>query len=276
MVQIISDTSTLYSVREGKEKNIEIVPLQVTIQSKTYVEFEEIQSKELIDLINQGGIPSSSQPTIGRVLEAYEKHKDQPILNITMADGLSGTYQSAYMAKNQSEGDITVLNSKTLCGPHRYLVNKAVKLAENGKSVEEIVDILTPSIQNSVSFLIPQDFEFLRRGGRCSKVAASLGGLLKLVIVMKQSDDGKQLDKHVLARTYRKALASICDAFHEKGVDEDYVISISHATNQEQVNDTYQFIHQSFPNTEIEIFDLSPVFITQGGPGCLAIQAIKK
>ncbi len=276
MVQIISDTSTLYSVREGKEKNIEIVPLQVTIQSKTYVEFEEIQSKELIDLINQGGIPSSSQPTIGRVLEAYEKHKDQPILNITMADGLSGTYQSAYMAKNQSEGDITVLNSKTLCGPHRYLVNKAVKLAENGKSVEEIVDILTPSIQNSVSFLIPQDFEFLRRGGRCSKVAASLGGLLKLVIVMKQSDDGKQLDKHVLARTYRKALASICDTFHEKGVDEDYVISISHATNQEQVNDTYQFIHQSFPNTEIEIFDLSPVFITQGGPGCLAIQAIKK
>lgn len=276
MVQIISDTSTLYSVREGKEKNIEIVPLQVTIQSKTYVEFEEIQSKELIDLINQGGIPSSSQPTIGRVLEAYEKHKDQPILNITMADGLSGTYQSAYMAKNQSEGDITVLNSKTLCGPHRYLVNKAVKLAENGKSVEEIVDILTPSIQNSVSFLIPQDFEFLRRGGRCSKVAASLGGLLKLVIVMKQSDDGKQLDKHVLARTYRKALASICDTFHEKGVDENYVISISHATNQEQVNDTYQFIHQSFPNTEIEIFDLSPVFITQGGPGCLAIQAIKK
>ncbi len=277
MTQIISDTSTLYSVAEGKEKNLIILPLQIAIDQKTYYEYEEITSEQLLEKIRNGAIPSSSQPSIGDVLNAYESNPDQPLLNITMADGLSGTYQNAIMAQQQCPNqDITVLNSKTLCGPHRYLVNKALKLAKEGKSSAEIVTALMPSIDNSVSFLIPQNFEFLKRGGRCSALSASVGGLLRLTIVMKQSDDGKVLEKHAVARTYKKALASIAESFKEKGVDENYIITISHATTEKQVLETKAYFQNEFPNTEIEIYDLSPVFITQGGPGCLAVQCIMK
>lgn len=276
MVKIISDTSTLYSIEQGKKEGIEIIPLQITVAQKTYLEYEEIKPSQLIEFINEGNLPTSSQPSIGSVLEIYEQNKKESILNISMADGLSGTYQSACMAKDQSDGDITVINSKTLCGPHRYLVNKANALAKEGKSVQEIIDILQPSIDHTVSYLIPQDFEFLRRGGRCSKVAASLGGLLKLVIVMTQSDDGKVLEKHAVARTYKKALANICDGLKEKGVNEDYILSICHATDEKQVKETYDYLKNVFPNNEIEIHELSCAFITQGGPGCLAIQAILK
>ena len=48
-------------------------------------------------------------------------------------------------------------------------------------------------INNNISFLIPQDFYYLKRGGRINKTAASLGGLLKLNIVLIQSEDGKSL-----------------------------------------------------------------------------------
>lgn len=276
MVKIVSDTSTLYSIESGKQQDIEIVPLQISVNQQTYKEFEDLTSTQLLEMIKEGHIPTSSQPPLGSVLEVFEQYQNNHILNISMADGLSGTYQTACMAKNQSEGDITVINSKTLCGPHRYLVDKANQLAHEGKTVEEIVEILQPSIDSSISFLIPQDFGYLKRGGRCSKVAAELGGLLKLIIVMKQSKDGTALEKHSLARTYKKALMSIRDAFKEHGVNHDYIISISHATNEQQVQDTRDFLKKEFPETQIDIYDLSCAFITQGGPGCLAIQAILK
>lgn len=276
MTKIFSDTSTLYSPTQGKEKNLTILPLQVTINQQTYREFEEITSEQLLDEIQQKHIPSTSQPSIGEVIEAFEKEDDE-ILNLSMADGLSGTYQSCCMAKEQLERDnIYVINTQTLCGPHRYLVNLAAELASQGKNAKEIIDSLLPKIKSSISFLIPQDFEFLKRGGRCSKIAASLGGIMKLTIVMKQSDDGKQLEKHALARTYKKALSEICSHFKERGVNDEYLITISHATSQSQLDDTVRYLQNEFPQTAIEVYPLSPAFITQGGPGCLAIQCIKK
>ena len=74
MTQIISDTSTLYSVSEGKEKNLIILPLQIAIDQKTYYEYEEITTPQLLEQIENGAIPSSSQPSIGDVLNAYESN----------------------------------------------------------------------------------------------------------------------------------------------------------------------------------------------------------
>ena len=277
MAKIVSDTSTLYSISEGAKNNIAINPLNVTINNKTYLEFEEISPKEFLGIINEGHLPTSSQPSIGRVLDSYEQFKDEEIVNITLADGLSGTYQSGVMAKTQLERDnIHVINSTTLCGPHRYMVDKAAKWAEEGLNAEQIIEKLQPMINNNMSFLIPQDFDYLKRGGRINKTAASLGGLLKLNIVLIQSEDGKSLSKFALTRTYKKALAAICEKFKEFGVDEKYQLSISHVTTDKQVNETVDYLTKEFPNTEIVVWDLSPAFITQGGPGCLAIQAVKK
>lgn len=277
MAKIISDTSTLYSITEGAKNNIEINPLNVTINNTTFLEFEEISPKEFLEIIGQGHLPTSSQPSIGRVLDSYEKYQNEEIINIAMADGLSGTYSSGVMAKNQLEREnIHVINSTTLCGPHRYMVDKAAKWAEEGLNAEQIIEKLQPMIHNNMSFLIPQDFDYLKRGGRINKTAASLGGLLKLNIVLIQSEDGKSLSKFALTRTYKKALAAICEKFKEFGVNEKYQLSISHVTTEKQVKETVDYLTKEFPNTEVVVWDLSPAFITQGGPGCLAIQAVLK
>ena len=161
MVKIISDSSTLYSQSEGREKNIEIVSLSVMVDGKSYVENEEINTDKLIELINEGGhIATSSQPAVGEVINAFNKY-DCDIINISMADGLSGTYNSACTAKNICENSerIEVVNSKTLCVPQRYLVDLAVKLAEEGKTKDEILTELNKEIETSKSFLIPKDFD---------------------------------------------------------------------------------------------------------------------
>ena len=129
MVRIVSDTSTLYSTRQAQEAGFHVSPLSVTIAGKSYREFDEISSEEFVSIIRRGNMPTSSQPAIGDVMQVYEQFPDDEILNVAMAAGLSGTYDNAVTAASLCEKSerITVINSRTLCGPHRYMVEKAVE-----------------------------------------------------------------------------------------------------------------------------------------------------
>ena len=170
MIRIVSDTSTLYSTTQARDAGFDVSPLSVTIADKTYREFDEITSEEFVSIIRQGHMPTSSQPAIGEVTDLYEKYSEDEILNIAMAHGLSGTYASAVSAAELTDhaDRITVVNTRTLCGPHRYLVEKALELRDNGKSVAEIVEFLNQKINSAKSYLVPADFDYLRRGGRLS------------------------------------------------------------------------------------------------------------
>ena len=77
--------------------------------------------------------------------------------------------------------------------------------------------------------MIPQDFDFLRRGGRLTPMAATLGSVLKLKPVMTQTPDGKRLDKYSIKRTMTSAFKVVVDRMKEKGVNGDYKIYVSHA-----------------------------------------------
>ena len=278
MVRIMTDTSTLFYPDEAKAEDLILVPLGVTIADKTYHEFLEIESEEFLELINKGNIPKSSQPPIGETVKCYEYLKGQKIINITMADGLSGAYSSAESAKYSVDNanDITVINSTTLCGPHRFIVKKALKLAKEGLSAEQIIDKIKINIESSKSFLIPQDFDFLVRGGRLMPMAGKIGGALNLIPLMKQSDDGTRLSRYALSRNFSKVMETVVKSFADDGVDENYLISIGHANNIQRAETAKSALEKAFPQTEIEILKLSPAFITQGGPGCISIQIVDK
>lgn len=278
MIRIVSDSSSLYSKKDGQTKGVEIAPLSVTINSNTYKEYEDIQTEKFIEIINEGHIPSSSQPSIGEVLEIYSKYPDDDIINISMADGLSGTYNSACMAKNMDENPdrIHVINSKTLCGPQRYLVDLAVALAQTGIELKEIVKEINEAAEYSKSFLIPNDFDYLVRGGRLSPLVGKIGGLIKLVPVMTLAEDKKSLVKFTTKRTFKKALQKICEAMLEDNVDSNCKIYISHACKEELAEEAKNIILGYIENADIEVKLLGPVFTTQGGPGCVAVQYIRK
>ena len=128
MVRIISDTSTLYSAVQAREADFAVYPLAVTIAGNTYRELDEMTAQQFVEIIAKGHMPASSQPAIGEVMDLYQEFAGEEIINIVMADGRSGTYQSAVAAAEGAE-NISVVNTTTLCGPHRYMVEKAVELA---------------------------------------------------------------------------------------------------------------------------------------------------
>lgn len=278
MIRIVSDSSALYSKKDGQAKGVTIAPLIVTINGKTYREYEDINTEEFINIINEGHIPVSSQPAIGEVLNIYDENIEDEIINISMADGLSGTYNSACVAKDMATNPdrIEVINSETLCGPQNYLVDLAVELVKLGKTKNEIVSEIKKAMEETKSFLIPHDFDYLVRGGRLSSLAGKVGGLIKLVPVMTLSEDCTRLVKFTTKRTFNKAVEKICEELINAGVDSNYNIYISHACTESLANEAKNIIMKKIENANIEINMLGPVFTAQGGPGCVAIQSIKK
>lgn len=217
-----------YLLWKKQEKwGVDLTPLCVSIGD---LEGRDIQidMNEFYGRISKGQVPTSSQPPIGEVVEMYERYPEAEIIDIAIADGLSGTYQSACSAREMVEHkeNITVFNTKTLCGPQRYMVIKAQQMKEEGKSAQEIMNWLNEAIHKTESFLIPQDFGFLKRGGRLTPVAATVGSALKLKPIMTLTENGDKLDIFGIKRTMKSAVGA--------------------------------------------------VFVTQGGPQCVAIQYIEK
>ncbi len=278
MVRIVSDSSTLYSTAQAREAGFAISPLSVTIAGKTYREFDEINSAEFVSIINQGHMPTSSQPAIGEVTALYEEFAGDDILNITMADGLSGTYNSAVAAAQlcDNAGDITVLNTRTLCGPHRYLVERCVAMAQAGKTLEEIRAWADGKIDTVKSFLMPADFDYLRRGGRLSPLVSHVGKLASLVPVMTQTEDGCRLTIASIRRGFAHAVKYVGEHLKKHGIGEGWRVYISHATTEDRVAKALETLKNAVPGAIIEVVPLSPAFITQGGPDCLAIQYIQE
>ena len=277
MVHIVSDTSTMYSSEQASAAGFDVSPLAVTIAGETYKELNEMTGERFVGIIRQGNMPMSSQPALGDVVELYSKYPGDEILNIAMADGLSGTYSSAVTAVDMCEedADVVVINSQTLCGPHRCMVETAVRLAREGLSREEIVEKMHEMMQHMKSFLIPADFDYLRRGGRLSPLVSFVGKTIKLAPVLTQSEDGRQLVMSAIKRGFKQAVLHVCQQLEELGVGENWCVYVTHADAIDMANTAKAMLLERFPGVKMEVHLLTPAFITQGGPGCVAIQAIR-
>ena len=278
MIRIVSDTSTLYSTAQAKEAGFDVAPLSVTIAGESYKEFDEISSLDFVGIINQGNLPVSSQPSIGDVVAMYEQYPDDEILNISMAMGLSGTYQSAVSAAEIAGGGerIRVINSRTLCGPHRYLVEKAVELAKNNHSMDEIRAFVEKKMDTAKSYLMPADFDYLRRGGRLSPLVSHVGKVAGLAPAMTQTEDGTRLIVAGIKRGFANAIKFVAASLQERGVGKGWLVSVSHAAAQDKAEQAVKILQAVMPEARFEILPLSPAFITQGGPGCVAVQVIEE
>jgi len=274
MIRIITDTSTLYSPEEGKKLGFDVNALAVSAAGKNYIEFVNMGHEEFVKIVRAGNVPQSSQPPVGGVIENYEKYPEDDIINICMADGLSGTYQSALGAKEglPNASRIHVVNSATLCGPHRYMLQETLKNVKAGLSLEEVLEKLDYQIKHTRSFLLPQDFDFLRRGGRLTPLAAKALGLLKIQPIMTQTDDGRRLESFGMGRTFMGAIKNLVNEFGKLDGNENYRVYISHADVLDQAQKAKEAFLKKFPNLQVDILDLSPAFITQGGPSCVAVQ----
>lgn len=276
-MKIIADSSSLYSTKEANSKGFTILPVAVTLNGKSYKDYDEITSDKLLSQIVQGAIPKSSQPAIGEIIDTFTS-TDEEIVMLTVGDGLSGTYSNAVGAKNSLDKHehIHIIDTQTLAGAFHYLVDKANTLKNEGKTIAEIKNELCTSIQNSLSYVIPTNFAFLKRSGRLSPIAANAAGFMKIVPTLTLSENRRKIELLTMTRTVKKAIEEITKNMKQHGVNEDYQISVSHAGVCEKAKEALEQIKQQFANATFELFELSPSLMLHGGPGCIVIQAIKR
>ncbi len=276
-MRIISDTSTLYSPEEGASFGVHIIPASIIYRDKAYRDYVDISSEKFMQLVRSGATPTSSQPAIGELLDVFEE-SDEETLALFIGDGLSGGYANAMGARNTLDApdQIHIQDTRTLAGAERYLLEKAVRLRDAGLPLAIIQEELQKSIDSSASFVIPADFEFLKRSGRLTPLAAKISSIIKIVPVMTQTADMKKITLFTIKRSARKAVESIIEHLKKIGVDTSYMLYVCHGGDLSAAEAAKTQLCTAFPSTTLELLPLSPAMITHGGPDCVLIQAIKK
>lgn len=276
-MKIVTDTASLFSPVEGFENGIKVVPACVILDDIVYRDYEDIKPDTFLKMIAEGTVPTTSQPAIGDLIDVFEEDEEE-ILGIFIGDGLSGGYQNAMGAKNSIDDNerIRVIDSKTLAGAEHHLVEKAMRLKNEGVDISGIEEELLKTVETSVSFVIPADFNFLKRSGRLTPLAAKIGAMIKIVPVLTQTEDGKKITPFTIKRSWKKATDAILEKLEVLEIDEEYRIYICHGGDLKNAELVMEQTKQRFPKVEIAFMSLSPTMITHGGPGCVLLQAIKK
>lgn len=195
MIRILVDSSADYLQEELKEQNIELVPLTVSFDENVYIEGQNITRNEFYEKLTTGdSFPKTSQPSPQSFVDIFEdvKAKNDEIICILLSSSLSGTYQSATLAKNIVDYDgIHLIDSKSAAAAIRIMVDYAQKLMEEGKSAVEIVEAIEEMKGKVKIYAILDTLENLYRGGRLSKTAATLGEMAKVKPLISISEDGE-------------------------------------------------------------------------------------
>ena len=278
MVKITTDTTSMYTVSEGKAMGIDLVPMTLIAGDKSYREIEEINVDELKELIEAGVKHTTSQPAVGEVMDLFEEASEEsPILHITMGANFSGAYSSACAVKEMMDDDvkefITVYESGTVCGINWAMVNIAKDMADKGFSVEEIVKVLDHIKANDRNNMLPQDFAMVQRGGRVSEEERKLDPSLNIVPVLAFNEDRSRFVALGVMPSLKPAIERVIEEFKNTGVDGKYFITIAQSYCMEDAEMAKAMLDEAFPDCSKKIFTLTPVFTVQSGTRCVSIQA---
>ena len=234
-IKIITDSTLDLPSDIIKEKDIEVLPLLINFGEESYLDGVEINTREMLDRIAKENIlPTTAQVTPNRFEEVFKKYLDEgyKIVTLVLSSEMSGTYQSACIAKNMLDtDDIVVIDSRNVTSGLGVLALKACEFRDNGDNIfeiEEKIKNIIPKIKSSLSF---ESLENLVRGGRLSKTAGTIGSVLGLRLILEVKDGQMAVKDKV--RGSKKALKKVISDFESANVDFDSPIVIDEILNEE-------------------------------------------
>ena len=256
-IKIITDSTLDLPAELIREKDIEVLPLLINFGEESYLDGVEITTKEMIDKIDATGVlPTTAQVTPNRFEESFKKYLDEgyKIVALTLSSDMSGTYQSACIAKDMLESDdIVVIDSRNVTSGLGLLVLKACELRDKGLGIKEIEEGILKAIPKVKCSLNFESLENLVRGGRLSKTAGTIGSVLGLRLIL-EIKDGKMSVKDKV-RGSKKALKKLVSDFESADVDFDSPIVLLELLNE----DVYQGLKIYFQEKNINYIDAKVV-----------------
>ena len=273
MIQIVTDSASDITLKQAEEMNIQIVPLTILFEDgvcpqETDEDFQIFYEK----LIKENGLPKTSQPTPNKYLEIFRLAKEvgDEVLVITLSGGLSGTVQSAKLAKDLAEYErIEIIDSKQAILTQRMLVEYAVKLRDEGKTLDEITALVLKQREKLTVFGMLDTLTYLKKGGRIPASMALLGNLLRIkpVIILKDS----VLEQLGKARGRKDGLKMLCAQMEQAEIDLSFPVYFGYTLDPEPTKQFLAEMEQKFQLKNTKLYPVGGVIGTHVGPNCVAV-----
>lgn len=273
-ITILTDTMCDVPQEFIERYSIRVLPLMVNFGEESYRDGIDISTEEFFNkLAASEELPKTSQINPPQCESVFQEElgNNNTVIAILGSSSLSGTYSSAVIAKNNLESpNIHVIDSQAVTLGAGLLVIKAARLAEQGKTAEDIVNAIEESKNKMKQFFIIGNLKYLYKGGRISLSASVIGSILNIKPIITMVD-GK-LEMMEKTRGVKKAISLMMDIIKTNGWTlDDKVIGINHTLCPEYIDYIEEIINKNYKPKEIIRGEVGSVIGTHAGPGCLAL-----
>lgn len=277
MVKIIADSTCDLSQDLLEKYDISIIPLHIVLGEDEYEDGRSITPDEIYKWSDANkATPKTSAASLDQVKEEYEKHLDKydEIVIFSISSQMSSTINVMKMAAQDLEVEerVHVIDSQNLSTGIGLMVLEAAEMAKDGKTGAEIEAYIETKVSKVRASFVVDTLVYLHRGGRCSGLAAMLGGAIKLhpMIVV---EDGKMHS----SKKYRGAMSRVITSY-AKDLEEALLkaekkrVFITHSGCEEAtINQVKSYLEELKCFDEILITRAGGVISSHCGPGTLGV-----
>ncbi len=273
-VYIVTDSTADLTEEEVKQFEISIVPMNISIDDDNYIDGVTITKEEFKQkMIASAELPKTAQPSIGRFVEVYDElgKNGDSVISIQMMRSISGTVDAARQAADITETNVTVVDSDFTSRSMGMIVKEAAKAAQEGKSVEEILEIVEDAKKRTTLYLTVVNLDNLIKGGRISQVMGMFSNLLNIKLFL-QVINGKIeiIQKGRGLKSLQKKYDEIFEQMKAtpNGIQE---IGIMHAGLSDFNEGNIARVRELFPDVPLTIVTTSPIIMSHTGVDAMAI-----
>lgn len=247
---------------------------------ETYDDYIEMDAKTFYERIDKepNNIPKTSYVSIGNIQNIFQKLEDEgyeEALIVTIAKPLSGLNDALINQARDFNIKITVFDSKTIAYGEAYQALEAHRMFKEGYSMEEVVSYLDVIRNNNKVNFAVDTLKYLVKNGRLTKLQGTLGTLLKIKPVLSFDEDGRVITLEKI-KTSSRAINRIIEMYIEQTTNRDVITYISHAHNDEAVQQIKDEIAKVFPDRVVISSYLTPVVGAHTGPKAIGLGYIYK
>ncbi|MBQ8862751.1 MAG: DegV family protein [Clostridia bacterium] len=244
--------------------------------------FQSMAASDFYQAMVDGADTKTSQPNMEEFLQYFEKLLEQgkDILHISLSSGLSGTFNSATNAVNiarerHPDRKIYIIDSLAASSGYGLLMDKAADLRDEGKTIEEVRDWVEENKLNLHHWFFTSDLTFFIKGGRVSKTAGFVGGLLGICPLLNVSNEGRLIPREKI-RSKKKVIRTIVEKMKENaedGLEYSERCFLCNSACKEDAEAVVALVKEAFPNIrgDIIINDIGPSIGSHTGPGTVAL-----
>lgn len=259
--------------------DIEVVPLTVILDEKEYKDGIDISNDEFYKILRNTDVyPKSSQATYIQFKEVFEKYvkEGKKVLYIAGSSIATGTYQSAIMAKNDTEGHIYTYDSKTFSYVIGVLVVKATELAQQGRDIDEIIMEIDKLKEQTYVLFSVDTLEYLQKGGRISSTKAEIGNILNIKPILAIKDG--LVSQVCQVRGKKNVITKMIELIKENCGDEfsNETIYIGYSDDFKERELLTEVVKSELNPKDILYFQIGTCVGVHAGPGSTGIICIKK